>query len=184
MAERKIERMDAAEFLEWATRQEGTYELVDGIPRAIAGARMGHDRVVVNGVSAFLRHLRGTPCEPFTEAVGVQIPNGNIRRPDITVDCGERHDDLLYADRPVLVVEVLSRSTMDYDLLVKILDYKSHPSIRHILFVKPDDYAAILHSRTADGPWTDASLIGADTIVDLTALGIAFPLAELYPPRS
>lgn len=184
MAELKIERMSWDAFLAWTPPDGGCYELVDGVPRAMTGARVKHDRVVRRTLRALEDRLAGGPCEPFTDDIAVVIPNGNVRRPDVTVDCGRIDPEEQSAAAPVLVVEVLSRSTMDYDLLIKILDYKSHPTIRYILFLKPDDYAGILHARAEGGPWADHSLIGPETLVDLPGLGLAIPLADLYPPRT
>jgi Uma2 family endonuclease len=51
-------RMTAAEFLEWCTFQEDRYELVDGVPVAMAGAKQVHDRLTVNAIIALGRVAR------------------------------------------------------------------------------------------------------------------------------
>lgn len=178
MSDMTIERMDADTFLAWCTRQEGRYELVDGAPRAMVGARKAHDRAVRHGLSALDRTLRGGPCEPFTEAIGVRIPNGNVRRPDLLVDCGRGDADLLHADRPVLVVEVLSASTRQTDLTVKVAEYQAVSSIAHILLVESDTPKAVLHTRADAGRWTVETLTGLATAIPLPALSIALTLSD------
>ena len=45
MAERAVQGMTTDEFLAWHKGQERKYELVDGVPVAMAGARRQHDQV-------------------------------------------------------------------------------------------------------------------------------------------
>jgi Uma2 family endonuclease len=179
MAEMKVERMDADAFLEWCTHQEERYELVDGLPRMMVGSRKAHDRAVRSGIGALGRKLK-KPCEPFTEAVAVRIPNGNVRRPDIVVDCGRDDGDMLHADRPVLVVEVLSPSTRQIDFVRKVAEYQRVPSIAYILLIEPDEFAGVLHTRVDGDAWTTLLLIGPDTDIPLPALGITLKLSEFY----
>lgn len=180
MGDMTIERMDADTFLAWCTRQEGRYELVDGKPRAMVGARKAHDRVVRHGLSALDRTLRGGPCEPFTEAIGIRIPNGNVRRPDLIVDCGRGDPDLLHADLPVLVVEVLSPTNRQADLIHKVAEYQRVRSIVHILLIAPEEPAGVLHTRCEGDVWSMESLIGPDAAIPLPALGIALSLSDFY----
>ena len=180
MAEMKIERMDADTFLEWCTHQEERYELVDGVPRMMAGARARHDRVVVNALVTLRRALAGTPCEPFSGDFAVAIPKGNIRRPDVTVDCGATDDDRLRAENPVLVVEVLSPSTRTFDSVRKVAEYQSVPSIRHILLIDPEAVAGVLHTRAVGETWTTAMLTSPEAEIPLPALGITLLLSDFY----
>ncbi len=81
--------MTEAEFLEWQLHQQQRYELVDGVPRAMTGARFRHDRVLVNTSSALLDALEAidSPCRPFTADIAVRVPTGDLRRPDVAVYC-------------------------------------------------------------------------------------------------
>jgi Uma2 family endonuclease len=180
----KIDRMTADEFLAWATTQEGKYELVDGIPRMMVGARKAHDRVVRRALAGLASKLAGSPCEPFSDDLAVHISSIIVRRPDVMVDCGDPSDDLLKADKPVLVIQALSPLTRLIDLLVKTIEYKTVPSLRHILIIDPDEVIAIHHYRHDAGPWQDATLIGRETVIPLTGLGIELTLGEFYEAES
>lgn len=60
---------------------------------------------------------------------------------------------------PCVIVEVLSRSTMRYDLAVKLPRYKSLPSVQHILLVNQDKPSVSLYSRTnKPGQWLNAEV--------------------------
>lgn len=179
MAEVKIRRMTADEFLGWDSGDDERYELVDGVPRMMTGARRGHDEVVVNALTALRDRLRGSGCRPYTDDLAVRIPNGNVRRPDITVDCDPQSRDDLSARAPVLVIEVLSPSN-GYDLLRKLIEYKSVAAIRYILVLDPAQPAATLYERQSGELWRESALIGADTELAFDALGITLPLGIFY----
>lgn len=54
---------------------------------------------------------------------------------------------------PWMVVEVLSPSTKESDLGVKLPTYKTFPSAHYILYVNSEQAAATLHTRVNDSLW-------------------------------
>src|SRR5262245_21177283 len=132
MAERAIRRMTPDEFLDWVQAQDKRYELVDGVPVAMPGAKRRHARMVVIALGEFRNQLRGTPCRPFSSDTAVRIPAGNVRFPDAGVDCGKFDDEATSAASPALVFEVLSASTRDFDLFGKLEEYKTIETLHHI----------------------------------------------------
>ena len=172
--------MDADDFLTWCLDQEEDYELVDGVPVAMPGARQRHDQIVVNVIAELGNQLRGATCRPFSGNTAVRIPNGNIRRPDAGVDCGIFDDQAMAADQPILVVKVLSPSTRAFDMLGKLEEHKTMPNLRHVLLVNPDE-PQVLHWMRADGgTWTHHPHEGLDAAIGLAPPGVTLRLAELY----
>jgi Uma2 family endonuclease len=167
-------------FFAWLEGQERRHELVDGAPRAMVGATQRHDRVVTNLLVALATRLRGSPCRTGTADTAIRIPNRNIRYPDAAVDCGRFDEAARVASEPTLVAEILSPSTADFDQHEKLEEYRTVPSLRHILIIDPDQPRLRLHSRSAEGHWESAPHAGLEAMVDLPALGITLPLAELY----
>lgn len=92
------------EFFAWQERQEARCERVGGVPvRLMAGARNVHDDIVVNLLAEFRTRLRGGPCRPFMGDGSIETLPGQIRRPDLGVDCGARDPNGLTAAEPRLV---------------------------------------------------------------------------------
>jgi Uma2 family endonuclease len=181
MSEGAIRRMTADEFLEWdLTAPDCRHELVDGVPVAMTGASQRHDLVVVNTLTELRVKLRGGPCRVLTPDVAVKIPNGRVRRPDVGVHCTAFDDRALFAAQPRLVVEVLSPSTRAFDRDRKVEEYKSVPSLAHILLIDPDAPEIMLWSRDQAGTWTLAIVEGLEAVVELGALGVSLRLADLY----
>jgi len=169
-----------AEFFTWLDRQERRHELVDGAPRAMVGATQRHDRIVTNVIVALATRLRGGPCRTGTGDTAIRIPGGNIRYPDAAVDCGRFDETARAASEPVLVAEVLSPSTAEFDQTEKLEEYRSVPSLRHILVVDPDRPRVRVHSREADGRWGSVLVAGVEGDIEVAGPGLMVPLGEVY----
>jgi len=174
--------MTADDFLVWCLGQEGKWELVDGEPvQMMTGATKRHDRVVVSTILALGTRLRGSPCFPTTADIAARMLNGDVRRPDVTVDCARGDDRALESTAPAVFVEVLSPSTRLLDQVKKPEEYKRVPTLRHIVLLDPERPSAWLLSRDqAGGEWTAEDVEGLDGELRLTGIGIALPLAEIY----
>ena len=183
MSEPQRQRMTPEEFFEWQTKQDRNYELVDGIPalplKAMTGATRRHDRVVTNTLFALMQRLRGGPCWPATDDIATRIPRGNVRRPDITVDCNPAADSTLEASEPRMLVEVLSPSTAGVDLIKKVEEYKTLPAAQVIMVI--DTRTAGIGVWRRDGEdWRMESYEGRDKVVPLPEINAELPLSEVY----
>lgn len=180
MSHARKQRWTEAEFLAWLPDQDGRHELVDGAPQAMTGGSQRHNLIAMNTYEALRAQLRGGPCRPSPFNTAVRIPLGNLRYPDVTVDCGPFQPDAFVASEPTLVVEVLSPSTRAFDQTQKLEEYRSVASMRHVLVLDPDAPRARLHSRADESGWDWFVAFGADASVALPGLGIALPLGALY----
>jgi len=174
-------QLTEAQFFDWLDRQhDARHELVDGQPRAMTGGTQQHSLAILNLAVALRGRLAGGPCRTGAGDLAVRIPNRNIRYPDVTVDCGPFQPTERVASAPVLVAEVLSRSTMDFDQTDKLDEYKTVATLRHILVIDTEQPRLRLHTRDAAGHWDSARHAGLETSVALPALEIALHLAELF----
>jgi Uma2 family endonuclease len=78
---------------------------------------------------------RATSAKVFVSGPKVEIAAQAAFEPDVVVICGEVPEGLLVPG-PLIVVEVLSSSTRDRDLTVKLADYASLPSVPHCLLIE------------------------------------------------
>lgn len=181
MAPHALKRMTAEEFYRWPGEEGVRYELVDGLPlKAMTGASQRHDTITLNVLAALRQKLRGSPCRANTADIAVPMMSGNIRRPDALVDCGARLDTAFEATAPRLVVEVLSPSTRQTDLVRKLEEYKVLPSLAYILLVEPDLPRALLWWRATGDVWELAQFDGLEGIIDLSSIGAELAMAEIY----
>ncbi len=168
-------------FLDWQETQEDRYELVGGFPlKMMTGATRRHDLLVVNILVALRIRLRAGPCTPFTADGAVETRPGQIRRPDVGVDCGPTDPEARIASEPTVIFEVLSPSTRDFDRLRKIEEYKSMPFLRHIVLMEQDRAHAIVWSRIGRTDWEEQVIEGSEDKLPLPGIGIELPMQELY----
>ncbi|MGX7706990.1 Uma2 family endonuclease [Methylobacterium sp. Gmos1] len=176
-------RMTPEEFFAWQEHQDEPFELVNGVPvpkhRMMTGASVQRDRVTVNVIGILYGQLRGSRCRPTTDDVSLRTSITTIRRPDVTVECGDLVYDTHESREPRLVVEVASPSTTTIDRTVKLEEYKRHPTLRYILLLETVAPVALLYRRAADG-WHPELFEGLDAVIDLPEIGASLALAEVY----
>lgn len=183
MADPARRRMTPEEFFQWQLGQDGLYELVDGVPvphvKMMTGASVQHDRATVNIIATLHSQLRGSGCRPTTDDVALRTSIATIRRPDVTVECGELVRDTYENRAPRLVVEVLSPSTTNIDRFRKLDEYRRHPSLAYILLVETRFPSAVLYRREGEA-WLEESFEALGAVIDLPAIGARLALADIY----
>jgi Uma2 family endonuclease len=111
----------------------------------------------------------------------VCIPTGNVRRPDVTIECGGQGGLREFAVRePRVVIEVLSPSTMSFDRIRKLPEYQTISSVRHILLVDTETPRADLWSREPDGRWLQTKYDGLTARIELSAIKATLALADVF----
>lgn len=181
-AEKLPETVD--EFLPWAERQPGGYELFEGRVVAMAPERALHAQVK-GEVYAALRdavRARGLRCEAYPDGMTVRVDARNAFVPDALLRCGEPlPPDALEVPDPLVVVEVISPSSGAIDTGQKLEGYFRVPSLRHYLIVDPDHRTVVHHERLGDEEIRTRIL--RQGTLRLDPPGIELALADLFPPR-
>jgi Uma2 family endonuclease len=126
------------------------HEYLDGEIYAMAGGSPDHA-----ALAAVVIRLLGSNlppgCRVFTSDLRVRIQGTGLSTyPDAAVVCGRTQrapDDALAVVNPVLLIEVTSQSTEDYDRGEKLRHYKHLPSLREVLIVSHREPWLTVHRR-------------------------------------
>lgn len=82
------------------------------------------------------------------------------------------------AVEPVVIFEVLSRSTHHIDRTIKLAEYQAIPSVqRYVMLEQYQALATVIERKGED--WT-LRLLRSDAVLAMPEIGIEVPLAELY----
>ena len=168
-------------YLEWENRQPDKHEYLRGEVYAMTGTSQAH--VVVNGnlVMALSQHLRGTRCRVYLPDMKLRIAEADaFFYPDLKVSCDDRDLRAEYAiEHPVLLAEILSASTADYDRGTKLTAYLKLPSLKEYALVDPDVRSVELYRRNPDGTWLliDCAMRGE---LRLESIDLTLPLPALF----
>lgn len=159
------------------------HEYLDGEIFAMAGGTPRHAALAMNVGTALNVQLRGKPCRVYSSDLRVRVQaTGLATYPDVSVVCGPlEHDpeDENTVTNPVVVVEVLSPSTQDYDRNEKALHFKQIPTLREIVLVGHSERHIEHWSRGVDGRWVMRELRTAGT-VHLPSVDCAIDLDDVY----
>lgn len=174
-------KIDKATFFALAARSEGRAEFVRGRMQQQSGGTWRHDRIARRWAVAIERRL--DPSRWVVNGPDRAIEIGEtVRYPDVSVEPEGGDLQSLSTFRPVLIVEVLSPTSEDRDLDVKPAEYMSLATLTAYIVASQDEAACLLWLRGPDGrfPAEPARVRGYEDSIDITALSLVIPLAEVY----
>ncbi len=151
---------------------------------AMTGASFKHNLIAMNITAALFGPLRDLGCFIFSGDMRVQVEQGNhYTYPDISVVCekvafeGERDDTIL---NPLVIMEILSDSTKNYERGSKFFAYRAIPSLKDYILV--NQYAChVEHFHKSDtGQWVLDEWTNPDDMLVIRSPGIDLSLKTIY----
>ncbi len=181
-AEKLDLKMTAAEYVLWERQQTKRHEFYAGEVFSQAGGTRRHSLVGTNVARVIGNMLKGQPCQVHGSGMRVDVvATGYQAYPDVSVVCppveGEC-DEVI--SNPILLVEVLSPSTADFDRGGKFGHYRQTPALREYLVFWQDSPRVEQHTLTQDGLWLLREVVGIDNSVQLASLGKPLALRDAY----
>lgn len=168
------------EYLALERASERKHEFADGQIFLMAGGSPRHNYLAARVQVAFGGHLAGRACFPLASDQRISTFDGLCTYADGSVFCGSVEvgpDDS--ATNPVVLVEVLSDSTRDYDRGEKLARYKSIPSLQAVMLIEPDAIDVEVWTRAADG-WVRRVYIERSDRLRFDGLGVEIEVGEIY----
>ncbi|HEV3049124.1 MAG TPA: Uma2 family endonuclease, partial [Longimicrobium sp.] len=144
-----------------------------------------HGLIISRIATSLAIQLRGRPCGVVSQGTLVRAQVGDDTfLPDVAVFCGQpQRDRLRGVDlllNPVLLVEVLSPSTTNYDHGRKWESYRGITSLQHYLLVAQDKARVEQYTRHGEHFWHYTETLGLDSVVQLESLDVSLALTEIY----
>ncbi|MBI4787524.1 MAG: Uma2 family endonuclease [Chloroflexi bacterium] len=172
------------EYLAMEQVAEYKSEYHNGEIYAMSGGTPDHSIIAVN-VTATLDQLLGAkPCGVFNSDMRLLVElNGLYTYPDAMVICGKiqlakgRKDTVT---NPVLIVEVLSESTREYDRGAKFNFYKKIPTLREYVLVESERAYVESYRRTVGDNWLAEMYDDLEASVKLTSVELEIQLGRIY----
>ena len=174
--------MTVEEYLELERHSDVKHEYIDGYVYAMAGGTSAQSVISANIIALLRPHLRGGPCRVRASDMRVRLSATRYVYPDVSVSCDERdrvnseQDEIHY---PRLVVEVLSRTTQDYDRTDKFDLYRGCAALQDYVLVSTRRQSVHVYSRGADGVWLLRPFGPGDDVL-LPGIDFRTPIAALY----
>jgi Uma2 family endonuclease len=172
--------MSVEEYFELEENHPDTrYEYLDGYVYMMSGGSANHAAISGNIYAILKSALRGGPCRAYNSDMKVRVSEKRYFHPDVTVSRDPRdRGTTAILQSPRLVVEVLSPSTEARDRGRKLQCYLACPSVEEYLLVDARSIRIEIY-RKEQKKWIYEAF-GADDEVELTTLGVRFPIEDAY----
>lgn len=160
-------------------------EYVNGEIFAMAGASEEHNTIAANTLIEIGSQLKRRPCKAYGSDLRVKVsPTGLYTYPDVTVVCGkpqiEHEQGLDTLLNPIVLVEVLSPTTADYDRGAKFEHYRKLASLQEYVLVAQDKPHIAHYVRQADHTWVFSETYDVNASVHLPSITCDLALADVY----
>ncbi len=185
-AVRNEDRVSLADFEDMLADKppEEKWELIGGhVYKMTVGAAWEHKQIILNLTLAVNNHLRAkkSPCRGYDESFWLKDQSLNLGVfPDLLVFCGQLLPGQKSIDDPLVLFEVDSKGSQARDRMTKRVAYQRLPTLRELILVERDSIHIDHFVRREDG-WHGAPPL--DTLaatLDLPALDLKLPVAEIY----
>ncbi len=171
------------EYIEFEENSDIRHEFHDGHLYPIEATSAAHNEVKQNVVALIRPVFRKQGCKVFDENIKLQIvENGKYVYPDIMLTCHEDDKKATYLMKyPSLIVEILSKSTADYDKGSKFDYYQTLPSIQYYLLIESRWQKIELYSRTdKKNFWTYQRFSEPSEIIEFPKLNFQLTFEDIY----
>ncbi len=181
---KKTPFISKAEYFRMAEESVEKLEYHNGRIVAMSGGTVAHSKLAANMIVALGTRIGEGDCSILTSDARCAIQSENAYvYPDLMVICGgeeyedDRNDTVI---NPLVIVEVLSKSTEAYDRGEKFQNYRSIPSFREYILVNQEKPVVEKYFLNEEGIWVFGSNLGLEAHLTLDSLGFSIPLSSIY----
>ena len=172
------------EYLQLEEQAEFKHEYHDGEIFPMTGGTTNHNEICLNLAANLKFGLKKQNYRVYIGDVRLWIPRYRVYTyPDVMVIKGEP----VYADRgtttvtnPILIAEVLSKSTQNYDQGDKFAYYRSIPEIQEYILISQKQQYIMQYSKTDAGKWLLSEYRIEDAAFKLASVDFELELSEIY----
>ncbi len=158
------------------------HEYKRGQVYAMSGVTKPHAIITSNLTTLLNSHLRNSPCLVQSSDMKVRLQAANCYYyPDVSVTCDKRDirtaEDAIFA--PLLIIEVLSKSTAAFDKGEKFTDYQTLSSLQEYVLVTQTTMQVEVFRRLEEGDWA-AQRYGRGEEVEMKCIEFRCAIEEIY----
>ncbi|CBN55561.1 MULTISPECIES: Uma2 family endonuclease [Kamptonema] len=168
--------------LEEAALDKSEYH--DGEIVPMPGGTTNHNKLAGNFYKKFPLTVNSQNYEIFINDVRLWIPlTRRYVYPDIMVIQGEpvyQENNKTIVTNPMVIVEVLSNSTKDYDRGGKFLAYRSIPEFREYILIDQYSYHVEQFAKNSNSKWELTEYDSEESVLTLESVEFQMPLKEIY----
>src|SRR3954452_16948659 len=178
LIETNIKFASEEEYFLYEEKSELRHELINGNLNEMSGASIFHNNISGNIYILMRMLLKGTPWKVFIENFKIRTPDKNYFYPDVMI-C-QNVSGKYFTENPVLIFEVLSATTRQFDLGDKFIQYRKIKTLNYYLCVEPEQQVVIFFFKNESGEWMSETYIKDEDKIDLKIVNVSFMLKDIY----
>ena len=160
------------------------HEFLDGEIYAMAGGSEEHSALAFETLRALGNAIGDRPCRVHTSDLRIYVEAvGLATFPDGSVICGalEQHGPSPQATavNPMVLLEVTSDSSEEYDSGEKLEFYRTIPSLRDYVVVSHRERRITVHQRQESGTWATRVAIAGGRVA-VRSLSVELAVDQIY----
>ena len=179
------------EYIAREKANNNKYEFHNGKIYALAGGTLNHGLICGNIFGEIRSKLKAKMSNflPFNSDVKLNIGKSNSYvYPDTMVICGDietADEDENAVKNPVLIIEVLSKSTVEYDRGDKFFLYRQIPTFKEYVLVDQYRHVVDIHFKPEKSDlWQLTRVEGLNQIIKLQSVGLEISMYDMYDRTS
>lgn len=176
--------MSFEEFAEWIPKASAKHEFLRGLVYGMAGGTHAHSVLAAAMTTQLSLHFLPKGCDVLTSDLLVQTPSRSAAFfPDVSVVCGPLDSTQMQAtmiSNPCIIVEVMSKSTRNYDQGDKLIEYRRIPTLQYYILVDSQQFCMYVYARQANRTWQVIELIERDSVLQLPVYDVSIPLSDIF----
>ncbi len=173
-----------AQYLKLEEAAEFKSEYRDGEIVPMTGGTTNHNKIAGNFYAILNFALKGQNYDIYMSDVRLWIPSHRVYTyPDIMVI----QEEPIYEGigtttviNPLLIGEVLSKSTRNYDNGDKFRYYRSLGTFREYILFDQYSFYVQQYTKKTDGQWLFQEYEGSDAILTLDSINLHISLGDIY----
>ncbi|HPY41227.1 MAG TPA: Uma2 family endonuclease [Thiolinea sp.] len=169
------------EYLEGEKLATERHEYMNGKTYLMAGASKRHNRIARNFITRLEPAAKQQGCEIYFSDMKVRVAkNTAYYYPDVVISCEPDESDDYCLEKPCLIIEITSESTLRKDYMEKSLAYQSISSLQAYLVVAQDKPQIDMLIRSKEGDWQLKQFDNLDGDIWLPCLDTQLEIAAIY----
>ena len=172
------------EYLTLEEKAVDKHEYRDGEMVAMTGGTTNHNQIALNFCRQFPLTIKEQDYYIYINDVRLWIAQYRIfTYPDVMVIKGKpiyEGKGTVNVTNPLIIVEVLSQSTRDYDRTDKFQYYRSIPEFQEYILIDQYRYYVTQYFKQGDGKWIFNDYQGEESVLKLASDDFEISFQDLY----
>lgn len=187
MVQPKQTKLSIKEYIEIEREDKQRYEYFNGNIVAMVGGTRPHNEISGNIFGSLWSDpkLRSRSCKPYNSENKIELKKEErYVYADGFVICGEPEDSETITGallNPIVIFEVVSKSSVGYDTGDKFRAYRTLSSLREYVIIDQHQPAIVVYRR--DNPqmiFQRIDFVGMDAMLELESIATQIPFSVIY----